>query len=422
MTNTVFFSWQSDTPNPIGRTFLRKVLVEVCAEITADASVEEAFRNGLRVDSDTEGVAGQPPIAETILKKIDAAAVFVADMTFTGKRNNGRPTPNANVLIEYGWALKSLGYGRVISVMNEAYGKASSQALPFDLAHLRWPIRYCLSKDATTQQKAEAKRRLATTLKAAIRACLESIPTPPALPTPSPPQPVFPKADTKDGPARFRNAGAEVGYYDGTRSEVFRLILQPGPAMWLRVMPVNPPNKQWLPRQIKAVALRSGTVGLLPLVNRSSLSWVRADDGWGVFSVSDQQGFTESMVFVFQTGEVWSVDTSLLARYGDKMPFIEREFADGLGMYARFLNALEVPPPYQWIAGLTGVKGRQLVGVPGDPWGTRFGHRGPLCLSETIQAEGIYTSGQSAVDALLPFYELIFEKCGEVRPTNIQKS
>jgi hypothetical protein len=47
-------------------------------------------------------VAGQPPIVETILRKTDEAAVFVADMTFTAKRVDGRPSPNPNVLIEYG--------------------------------------------------------------------------------------------------------------------------------------------------------------------------------------------------------------------------------------------------------------------------------------------------------------------------------
>jgi hypothetical protein len=35
----------------------------------------------LTVDSDTQGVAGHPPIVETIFNKIDGACMFVADMT-----------------------------------------------------------------------------------------------------------------------------------------------------------------------------------------------------------------------------------------------------------------------------------------------------------------------------------------------------
>src|SRR3989344_1943028 len=150
---TIFFSWQSDTPTQIGRNFLRSVLEEVCKEVASDADIDEAVRNELSVDSDTQGEAGQPPIAETIFKKIDSAAVIVADMTFTGKRLDERPTPNANVLIEYGWALKSLGHKRVISIMNEAYGAASSDSLPFDLAHVRWPTRFTLNEKASSEEK-----------------------------------------------------------------------------------------------------------------------------------------------------------------------------------------------------------------------------------------------------------------------------
>jgi hypothetical protein len=38
-----------------------------------------------------------------------------------GKHLDGEPIPNPNVLIEYGWALKSLGYKRIVAVMNEAH-------------------------------------------------------------------------------------------------------------------------------------------------------------------------------------------------------------------------------------------------------------------------------------------------------------
>lgn len=86
MTTSIFFSWQSDTPTKIGRNFLRKALEEACEEIVAESSISEALRDELVVDSDTQGEAGQPPIADTIFKKIDAAAVFVADVTFTAKR------------------------------------------------------------------------------------------------------------------------------------------------------------------------------------------------------------------------------------------------------------------------------------------------------------------------------------------------
>lgn len=178
MAATVFFSWQADTPNGIGRNFVRKALEDACANIVGDASVDEAYRD-LGVDSDTQGVAGQPPIVETIFKKIDAAKVFVADMTFAAKRSDGGASPNPNVLIEYGWALKSLTHQRIICVMNTAFGRPSAEALPFDLRHVRWPFCYELDERATPEIRAEQRRALTAQLNSAIRACLDSL-SPPA--------------------------------------------------------------------------------------------------------------------------------------------------------------------------------------------------------------------------------------------------
>jgi hypothetical protein len=172
---TVFFSWQADTPTGIGRNFLRKALEDACAAIASDAAVSDADRD-LIVDSDTQGVAGHPPIVETIFKKIDGARVFVADMTLVAKRPDGGASPNPNVLIEYGWALKSLTHQQIICVMNAAYGEPSSEALPFDLRHMRWPFRYELAETVTTEVRAEQRKKLTRHLTDAIRACLGSAP------------------------------------------------------------------------------------------------------------------------------------------------------------------------------------------------------------------------------------------------------
>jgi hypothetical protein len=91
------------------------------------------------VDRDTQGVPGVPPIVDTIFHKIDSATIFVPDLTFVGKRIDRRPTPNPNVLVEYGWALKSLRYTRIIPVMNVAFGEPTPETMPFDMRHLRHP-------------------------------------------------------------------------------------------------------------------------------------------------------------------------------------------------------------------------------------------------------------------------------------------
>ena len=174
MAATAFFSWQADTPNNVGRNFVRKALEDACARIASDATVDEAHRD-LEVDSDTQGVAGQPPIVETILRKIEASRVFVADMTFVAKRPDGGDSPNPNVLIEYGYALRAVTHQRIICVMNTAYGKPSAEALPFDLRHVRWPRCYELDGTATPEVRAEQRKALTAMLTSDLRACLASI-------------------------------------------------------------------------------------------------------------------------------------------------------------------------------------------------------------------------------------------------------
>lgn len=173
MTHTIFFSWQLDTRPTEGRNLIEGALKRALRTISADTTLEEAVRE-LAVDKDTQNVPGSPPIVETILKKIDAAAIFVPDLTFVGERRDGRPTPNPNVLVEYGYALKSLGHGRVVPVMNIAHGAPSAETLPFDLQHLRHPIKYDCPDGADDTARGKARDGLAKDFVKAIRTVLQS--------------------------------------------------------------------------------------------------------------------------------------------------------------------------------------------------------------------------------------------------------
>jgi hypothetical protein len=160
----IFYSWQSDLPNATNRGFIENILMSVAGSISDDASV------GVEpvIDRDTKGVAGSPDIASTIFSKIDEADIVVLDVSIIDNTTAKRRTPNPNVLVELGYALKSKGYGRVILVFNRAYGDIID--LPFDLRTKRLTD-YHLSIGDTN--RSEVKTNLTRELDSGIRAALE---------------------------------------------------------------------------------------------------------------------------------------------------------------------------------------------------------------------------------------------------------
>jgi hypothetical protein len=169
----VFFSWQSDRPSREGRNLAGRALEEAAKRIAADSNIDEPFRE-LSVDKDTKNVPCPPRIFETILSKIEGASAFVADLTFCGSREGGDPTPNPNVLVEYGYALKVLGENCVLSVMNSAYGEPSRENIPFDLLNRRFPISYHLCDGASEDEVRGARKQLCKDLESALRTVFES--------------------------------------------------------------------------------------------------------------------------------------------------------------------------------------------------------------------------------------------------------
>jgi hypothetical protein len=155
---TIFYSWQSDTRAAANRTLIKEALEAAAKELRDDGSISVEPV----IDRDTLAVPGAPDIGTTILEKIDASAVMVADVTIVGRDNN-RPTPNPNVLIELGYALKSLAWRRIILVQNVAFG--GPEDLPFDLRQKR-VLTYNSPEDATS--RAPERRQLQAALKEAL--------------------------------------------------------------------------------------------------------------------------------------------------------------------------------------------------------------------------------------------------------------
>jgi hypothetical protein len=184
---TVFYSWQNDTPSALNRNFIEKALVEALQRLHSDATLEEALRDTtVELDKDTKGVAGSPPIVDTILQKVRECAVFVADLTFVGQSKEplidpvgkSRQFPNPNVLIEYGYALRCHSHDRLVGIMNTAYGEPDAESLPFDLRHLRWPITYHLP-NRSASNKDDQFEKLVAILVDAVGLILSKQPSPP---------------------------------------------------------------------------------------------------------------------------------------------------------------------------------------------------------------------------------------------------
>lgn len=125
----IFYSWQSDLPGNKTKNFIRECIDEAI-DLAQESEAIEAER-----DEATKGITGSPNIVTTLFSKIDSCDLFIADLSlcFTEDGRSEKKSPNPNVLVELGYAVKSLGWEHVICLCNTDYG----DKYPFDIAHNR---------------------------------------------------------------------------------------------------------------------------------------------------------------------------------------------------------------------------------------------------------------------------------------------
>lgn len=164
---TVFYSWESDLPGKTTRNLIEGCLNTAIQQLGRedDLDVDPSL------DRDTKGVTGSPVILDAILEKIDNCAAFVADVSIINSADvrrdpPARPTPNPNVLIEFGYAVKTLGWDRILPVCNDFYGPIDQ--LPFDIPERR-VIAYSLSDSPTPEEIKAAKEKLTAIFKSRIK-------------------------------------------------------------------------------------------------------------------------------------------------------------------------------------------------------------------------------------------------------------
>lgn len=134
----IFYSWQSDIDGSVNRYFILEALKNAVKNLKSKGDFD------IEIDQATRDEPGTPDIPETILKKIDECSIFVADISFINGKSAKRRTPNPNVLIELGYAVKKHGFEKIIAIFNCEFGKP--EKLPFDIRH-RKPMQYQYNKN-----------------------------------------------------------------------------------------------------------------------------------------------------------------------------------------------------------------------------------------------------------------------------------
>ncbi|WP_186080409.1 hypothetical protein [Burkholderia gladioli] len=400
----IFYSWQLDQSPKTGRNFIQRALEDAIKVLNRETEIDEAERDEVKLDHDTLDVSGSPPIVDTIFRKIDAAAVFVADLTFIAERVGGRKMPNPNVSIEYGYALRSVTHSRIIGVMNAAHGAPSRESLPFDLGHMRFPIAYCCPNDADEATVKRERSELSRRLKDALKSILD-------------------RDDRDDIEAeRVRYVPVTVlgdhgelvpprwilgELHDGSSLPQPRVSvgLAKGPAMWLRVKPKFAVERELLVTSLRSALVNEGSL-VRPLNASGALNprGIRGADGYGLASVR-ADGNAARLVYAFTAGEVWSRDAFTTSLSPGQVFFDPSAFITALADFAGLLARVNVLGPYEWLAGIHGILNRQLVVA-----GRAAAFVPPVFLKDSIKSSGSYSGDPNdAAEAIEPFIAAVFD-------------
>lgn len=338
----IFWSWQSDTPAAEGRNFIKTSLSAALAQLADELEWSEAERAEL--DHDTKNVPGLAPIADTIFEKIDNATIFVADITPTGATPDGKKkTPNPNVLIELGYALKSLGPQRVVLVANGA-GGFRPEDLPFDLRHRRGPITYVVKLDSDKATKDKAMRTLTSDLASALRTNLKSIATPVGEEFPLHPS-------LQEDRALWFDRSQSIGLHDNEKG-----MLRQGPALaYLRVSASGWSGEKPSRRAIKDLGIAAfgeWANGSGPVPNELGV----LAGGWHR-STSEVSALTQ---WFDKTGEIWGVSPAYGFQSKGRLQLatvaLAKQWRKRLREWIALFKRLGANGPYRVEAGLTGIQ------------------------------------------------------------------
>jgi hypothetical protein len=189
-------------------------------------------------------------------------------------------------------------------------------------------------------------------------------------------------------------------------------------------MPAHNLGMRWTPGELQSAATQ-GMSMISPIGNPAgSYGYLRSNDGFGIYATLPEQGQTCLVAFAFCSGEVWTIDTiTLRVRSVSELPILflnESDFGVSLKRYSEFLSKLGVPPPYRWVAGMEGLKGRAmyLPAPPGRaPSGVPQGHG----VGDAVVTTGFYRMEEDPEISMAPFFEEIYQNCCLERPNWLKR-
>lgn len=405
----IFWSWQSDTPEHIGRNFVRDALQDAITAIQGEIAVDEPDRDELHLDHDRKGVPGSPDLADIILQKIRESSVFVADVTPVGRTPEGKPLINSNVAIELGYALPGIGNEGFLMVLNQFYGNRDT--LPFDLRHKYGPIIYELSPEAFPDDIGRVKRKLTADLKDALMECIDakrkgSVKTPPA----------HDEIPSKSTIAQYFEAGAVLAQRTLDEEEC-EFVYETNSFLYLRVIPTKMMPKL---RQAEISDLIYG-IKIRPLRDgRGGGAMHERNPYGGMTFSSNDKGKLLTSTQIFPNREIWGIDGTILSGEKKYIPSFAFEMVieSGLRHYLEFgQKYLKLECPLIIEAGSSDVAGFKMA--MGDQYMDRYW--GPIMNPDIRSRHDLRDFTKKAIDGvLLKIFEDFFDAVGVKRPEHFR--
>jgi hypothetical protein len=168
---TIFYSWQSETHGKNNN----KDTIKECLAKAVDGIRDMCMKNsiGLHLDEAPVPGPGSPDIRRGVFNSIAKCDIFIGDLSITNKNKKKgkckcRYVPNANVLIEFGYALACVGEERIIIVQNTTGNKGEGlDYLPFDI-NKNLILQYQLGKKNAEKGKQDLQQKISDSLKKII--------------------------------------------------------------------------------------------------------------------------------------------------------------------------------------------------------------------------------------------------------------